>query len=598
MPLNPTGSEIPRSLTQITTTIDAALNLKVEQNDYERGAGIDVGQWGDELGLANYATTSTVNTLQTNLYPRLENRQALRDFYAGIYAFATAPTTNRVGIAYYGDSVSSHVSEQFINRLITADFNRCDFQHPAALTSGLTIAKTGTALTYDPSTRSVDQSVNDGTGGFRDFTYLPSSEHFTLASGSIITFDVGETTGYSEARAYFATGPGMGSVFVELINRDTSAVISSQTIDLSAGSIGGTKAAFTAISQTTKYRLRITATGVVVSLHTIFLRPYGIIPVNFGCGGSTLTQNNFSNATIFTYLCNDLNVKLIFLQAKEENHTVSIPLTMTRLNLLTSCSKIVVGSLPDVITTAEPYAQNAVFRSQALASGMAYFDGFACIGTYAELVRLSWISDGTHPLTPANRYVAGLLHAEIGILGDDSSVVRKSIDHTYTSNYVASTEISVISGTRHARTQFARASVNDAGYADLMNIKQIYFDNTAGATNARISGRDSLSVTVLLPNNSVGNIYLGKCELVSADDNVIWAPSGGATFNRDVNISGTNRGFRVGGTSGPMWSSGTGSPEGVLSRPVGSLYSRTDGGASTTLYVKESGTGNTGWIAK
>lgn len=43
---------------------------------------------------------------------------------------------------------------------------------------------------------------------------------------------------------------------------------------------------------------------------------------------------------------------------------------------------------------------------------------------------------------------------------------------------------------------------------------------------------------------------------------------------------------------------GNGSPETVVTAPVGSLFLRTDGGASTTLYVKESGTGNTGWIAK
>jgi len=28
------------------------------------------------------------------------------------------------------------------------------------------------------------------------------------------------------------------------------------------------------------------------------------------------------------------------------------------------------------------------------------------------------------------------------------------------------------------------------------------------------------------------------------------------------------------------------------------MYTRTDGGAGTTLYVKESGTANTGWVAK
>lgn len=44
--------------------------------------------------------------------------------------------------------------------------------------------------------------------------------------------------------------------------------------------------------------------------------------------------------------------------------------------------------------------------------------------------------------------------------------------------------------------------------------------------------------------------------------------------------------------------SGTGSPETVVAAPVGTLYTRTDGGAGTTLYVKESGAGNTGWVAK
>lgn len=44
--------------------------------------------------------------------------------------------------------------------------------------------------------------------------------------------------------------------------------------------------------------------------------------------------------------------------------------------------------------------------------------------------------------------------------------------------------------------------------------------------------------------------------------------------------------------------SGTGTPEGAVTALVGSLYLRTDGGANTTLYIKESGTGNTGWVAK
>ena len=43
---------------------------------------------------------------------------------------------------------------------------------------------------------------------------------------------------------------------------------------------------------------------------------------------------------------------------------------------------------------------------------------------------------------------------------------------------------------------------------------------------------------------------------------------------------------------------GNGSPESSVTANVGSLYMRQDGGAGTSLYVKESGTGNTGWAAK
>lgn len=52
------------------------------------------------------------------------------------------------------------------------------------------------------------------------------------------------------------------------------------------------------------------------------------------------------------------------------------------------------------------------------------------------------------------------------------------------------------------------------------------------------------------------------------------------------------------GTGRVLVTNGTGSPEGSVSAPIGSLYTRSDGGAGTTLYIKESGTGNTGWTAK
>ena len=52
------------------------------------------------------------------------------------------------------------------------------------------------------------------------------------------------------------------------------------------------------------------------------------------------------------------------------------------------------------------------------------------------------------------------------------------------------------------------------------------------------------------------------------------------------------------GTTGARILTGTGTPEGAITAIVGSLYLNLSGGASTTLYVKTSGTGNTGWTAK
>ncbi len=75
-------------------------------------------------------------------------------------------------------------------------------------------------------------------------------------------------------------------------------------------------------------------------------------------------------------------------------------------------------------------------------------------------------------------------------------------------------------------------------------------------------------------------------------------------FNSHTGVEELNRMLRflyenvVGDGDGVRWFSGYGSPESVITAKVGSLYSRLDGGATTTLYVKTSGTASTGWTAK
>jgi hypothetical protein len=79
----------------------------------------------------------------------------------------------------------------------------------------------------------------------------------------------------------------------------------------------------------------------------------------------------------------------------------------------------------------------------------------------------------------------------------------------------------------------------------------------------------------------------GAGTAAAARANLSAAKSG---VNNDISELGLVAGIRI--------LAGAGTPEGSVAANVGSLYLRTDGGALTTLYIKESGAGATGWVAK
>lgn len=84
------------------------------------------------------------------------------------------------------------------------------------------------------------------------------------------------------------------------------------------------------------------------------------------------------------------------------------------------------------------------------------------------------------------------------------------------------------------------------------------------------------------------NFYINTLQGGSMTPLISSNNAGLSTFNKAIALSNTSA----------TWSSGTGSPETVVTATVGSMYTRTNGGAGTTLYVKESGSGNTGWQSK
>lgn len=97
---------------------------------------------------------------------------------------------------------------------------------------------------------------------------------------------------------------------------------------------------------------------------------------------------------------------------------------------------------------------------------------------------------------------------------------------------------------------------------------------------------------------SISPANLDVTLLDTGDQRDVYWRSGSQHFFHKMRGSDGTLNVKAFDTDAGRFRSGTGSPEGAVIAPIGTMYLRSDGAASTTLYVKTSGTGNTGWTAK
>jgi hypothetical protein len=124
------------------------------------------------------------------------------------------------------------------------------------------------------------------------------------------------------------------------------------------------------------------------------------------------------------------------------------------------------------------------------------------------------------------------------------------------------------------------SSVNDTEQGAILQIENTSSQSLSGAY---IEFKDNLGFTPV----KIGG-FGETFSIVIDGDEEIRIQDGTTVIKNKVKVDNT----------ASTINSGSGTPEGTLSAAVGSLYMRTDGGAGTSLYVKESGSGNTGWVAK
>jgi hypothetical protein len=143
---------------------------------------------------------------------------------------------------------------------------------------------------------------------------------------------------------------------------------------------------------------------------------------------------------------------------------------------------------------------------------------------------------------------------------------------------------------------------NGAGQASATQVNDVI----AIGNNAVVGGNNAVAIGSGTSANAAGAVVIGRDSAGTAASTATVNDFLLGTTLHTVRVPGAlvctttvdaSSGFRHGSATMPSWTKGAGTPEGAVTAPVGSLFSRTDGGTDTAIYRKEAGTGNTGWVA-
>ncbi len=160
---------------------------------------------------------------------------------------------------------------------------------------------------------------------------------------------------------------------------------------------------------------------------------------------------------------------------------------------------------------------------------------------------------------------------------------------------------SYVNGARVERNQVTGIASGKRGILWNANVKRLWVaDNSVFSVDAAGFGMGGNSVVSLLTDavtfpagDAEAQLYLGNLftDAAAPTTSILRVPAG--------YLQPVTAGFGGGTLVASTVLRGAGSPESIVYAPIGTLYLRSDGGASTSVYVKEANaTLATGWVAK
>jgi hypothetical protein len=199
-----------------------------------------------------------------------------------------------------------------------------------------------------------------------------------------------------------------------------------------------------------------------------------------------------------------------------------------------------------------------------------------------------WKIDGNHTYTGS-----GLGTMAIRV----NNCFSTRITNNYVDNYGQSATTGFYSG---IRAELGTASPSSGARGSVITGNTIACtEDTAGSTYRHLfvfSASSGICRVVVANNTITGGAQTNGTGIR------IESQSGGTldarvANNQAVNCNTPFTGVATGTLSGRFDLHGSGTPLSVVTAPIGATFTRSDGGTATTLYVKESGTDASGWVA-